>query len=414
MGILTMARQRRLVIGLEVDSYTGLYEANAIDGTIKFLTGGVLTVKNSISIDAFLVGGGGAGRYGGGGGGYTKTARKIQLVAGEPYEIVIGEGGTPTQKTSSIEEIKDGNPTTAFGYTAAGGISAGQYPGETTRLRGGPGGSGGGAGTTSGSGADGGTNGADGGDKTAAGGDGQGYTTRAFGEEFGALYAAGGGGCPGSSSATPGAGGEPGAGDGASTTDADMSGAPNTGSGGGGTFSSTGRKSNGGSGIVIIRPTKAVGRQYLYAANDEHTGITLGWTGTAMNGSSGYTTTKRAPIITRGEGSIIADNTGNYGGVFHTAMGIDMTPYKTLVLEGTFRRMGRYTTGLRACVWSELSGYYANNILANTDSGDDEQNVDVHRIEVDVSAIDGAGIVGLGMSNAYAEVTACYLIPKDE
>jgi hypothetical protein len=192
-----------------------------------------------------------------------------------------------------------------------------------------------------------------------------------------------------------------------------MSAKPNTGSGGGGTYTSTGRKSNGGSGIVIIRAAKAIGRQYLYSAGDEHEGITNGWTGTAMNGSSGYTTTKRAPIITRGESRIIADGTGNYGGVFHTTLGIDLTEYKTLVFEGTFRRQGSYTTGLRACVWSALSGYYGNNILANTDSGEDDKNVDIHRIEVDVSAVDGAGIVGIGMSNGYAEITACYLIPKD-
>ena len=413
MGNLAIIKRRSRESKLTGIMFDGEVEADTKTGEIRILSSGILTPLKNVKIDAFLVGGGGAGRYGGGGGGYTKTARKIQLIAEQEYEIVIGEGGTPTQSSSSIKEITNGGDTQAFGFTAAGGVSAGRYTGDTTKLRGGNGGSGGGAGTSSGAGGDGGTNGADGGDKSAAGGTGQGFTTRAFGEEYGALYAAGGGGCPGTSSSTPGNGGEPGAGDGAYTTDADMSGTPNTGSGGGGTYSSTGRMSNGGSGIVIIRAAKAVGRQYLYAAGDEHTGITLGWTGTAMRATDNFTVTNRKPNIDTGEGSIIADSTGNYGGVFHTALGIDMTPYKTLVFEGTFRRQGSYPIGLRAGVWSTLSGYYSNNILANTDSGDDEQNVDVHRFEVDVSEIEGAGIVGLGLMNAYAEVTACYLIPKE-
>ena len=411
MGYLMITRRRHVEgKGIKVASYTGDYIIDA-DGNLQFLTSGMLVLKRGAVVDAFLVGGGGAGRYGGGGGGYTKTARSVALEAGQAYEIVIGEGGVATQSTSASTYGTDGETTQAFGYSAEGGKTCKQS-GSTTKLRGGDGGSGGGAGTSSGDGGNGASNGLSGQAKSAAGGTGQGYTTRAFGEEDGALYAAGGGGCPGGTSATPGAGGNPGAGNGAYSAESDMSAQPNTGSGGGGTYQSPGRISNGGSGIVIVRRAKEIGTQILYQNANEHAGLTEGWTGTAMNGSSSYTTTKRAPNIARGETSIIADSTGDYGGVFHTAQGIDMTPYKTLVFEGTFIRMGKYTTGLRACVWSKLADYYGNNIIVSTDSGENDKDVDIRRIEVDVTDVNQGGIVGIGMSNAYAEITSCYLIPK--
>jgi hypothetical protein len=407
MGVLTMARQRRLKGGLQIESYTGLYVMDAIGNGAQFMTSGVLKVRANTMIDAFMVGGGGAGRYGGGGGGYTKTARKIQLIAGQEYEIVIGEGGTPTQSGTSIKEITNGGDTQAFGFTAAGGLSAGQYTGDTTKSRGGNGGSGGGAG----SGGNGGTNGADGGSKSAAGGTGQGYTTRAFGEEHGALYAAGGGGCAGSSSGTPGTGGEPGAGNGAYSAAADMSAKPNTGSGGGGTYTSTGRKSNGGSGIVIIRTAKAVGRQYLYSAGNEHAGFTNGWIGEAKWSQDGSGATKRANIV-RESGQIVLDNSNNYAGVIRPSLGVDLTPYKTLVFEGEFTRGGAAARNLTAAVWSTIGTYYATeNQMLKFYQMASAGTID--RIEIDVSDIDGLGYPGIGATMSSAKITACYLIPKD-
>lgn len=409
MGVLVLDKRKAPNLGVAIASYTGEYAKNAKTGQVRFLTSGVLVLSRDVVVDIFLVGAGGAGRYGGGGGGYTKTVRGITLTAGTEYEIVIGEGGVATTSSSASSYGTDGEATTAFGYTAEGG-KTNQQSGSTTKLRGGAGGSGGGAGTSSGAGADGGSNGMSGGAVSAAGGVGQGYTTRAFGEETGALYGAGGGGCPGSASDTPGKGGEPGAGDGAYGTDADLSGEANTGSGGGGTYTSAGRVSNGGSGIVIVRPAVAAEQIDLYRAGNEHEGLTGGWTATAMNGSSAYTTTARAPKITRGEDSIMADNSGSYGGVFRTALSVDLTQYKTVVFEGEFKRSGSYATGLRACAWSELSGYYGNNILANVDA---ETKDPFYRIELDVSAVEGVGIIGFGMSNAYVQLTSCYMIPKD-
>ena len=412
MGVLMIDRRAMPRLGVAIASYSGEYVKDLATGQVRFLTSGDLVLDRDVLVDVFLVGGGGSGRYGGGGGGYTTTVRRMTLKGGEVYTIVIGEGGVATTSSNASSYGTDGEATIAFGYEAAGGISAGRYSGDTTKLRGGPGGSGGGAGASSsaGAGADGGSNGMAGGNVDATGGKGQGRTTRAFDEPDGELFAAGGGGCPGTASSTPGAGGEPGAGDGSYNAGTDQSGAPNTGSGGGGSWSSAGRISNGGSGIVLLRPAKEIVRLDLYTPGDEHANTTGGWMATAMNGSSSYTTTKRAPVITRGDDSIMANNSGNYGGVFHTTLGIDLTWYKTVVFTGEFKRSGSYTTGLRACAWSALSEYYANNILANVDA---ETKDPFYRIELDVSAVKGVGIIGFGMSNAFAQLTNCYLIPKD-
>lgn len=180
---------------------------------IKFLTGGVLRLKEALTIDAFLVGGGGSGGKGvaycgagGGGGGYTKTIKNITLQPNTDYEITIG--GT-------------GGNTIAFNETANGGSAGSDGTSSTSgKTLGGAGGSGGGAGKYNSSNSytethkagDGGSDGSNGGNSVYAtsaagtlieqhiGGKGQGTTTRAFGDADGELYAAGGGGGAGATS----------------------------------------------------------------------------------------------------------------------------------------------------------------------------------------------------------------------
>lgn len=206
---------------------------------IRFLTSGVFTVVNKYGwngiLDAFLVGGGGGGGWGysgGAGGGYTKTQKGIPIEVGVPYQITIGAGGAPE---------KNGGSTSAFSVVANGGTAAGYADSD-----GAPGGSGGGAGY----GGIGGSDGSSGmSSSCCTGGVGQGSTTREFGEPNGKLYAGGGGGGGSSSSAGGEGGGAPG---GQSAED-------NTGGGAGGALQSSHPNYNerGGSGIVIIRDSRA-------------------------------------------------------------------------------------------------------------------------------------------------------------
>lgn len=259
-----------------VFTYTGTY--NKIfntDGSweIHLLTSGTLTFASiSTPIDAFLVGAGGAGGSttgdsaynggGGGGGGKTATITGTVVTKNIDYVIAIGSGTTG-----------NGGSTVAFGVTAEGGTAGGR------RGNGGSGGCGGGGGGYSHDkdGGAGGTNGgagANGGGGSNSnfriGGTGQGSTTRAFGEDSGALYAGGGGGGAGISSdgdsSGSGAGGNRGGGRGGNGSSPSASwpgvaGTANTGGGGGGAIAfTTGIGSQtggqGGSGIVIIRNTR--------------------------------------------------------------------------------------------------------------------------------------------------------------
>jgi hypothetical protein len=216
-------------------TYSGAYELvneNTDNWKIRFLTSGTLKLKSNITIDAFLVGGGGGpGMYfgGGGGGGYTNTSSSIALVKDQPYTIVIGAGGVQ-QGAKAIGST--GGTSSAFGFTASGGL--GGKTGESSATYGGNGGSGG-AGYT-------GTGGSNGGNGSLYAGIGQGTTTKEFGETTGTLYAGGGGGYSGP-------GGSGGGGNG-NLYGYPFSGTPNTGGGSGGDNSSA----TGGSGIIIIRP----------------------------------------------------------------------------------------------------------------------------------------------------------------
>ncbi len=220
---------------------------------IKFLTSGTFTPKDNLNVDIFCVGGGAAGTAsgnitgaGGGGGGYTKTLRKTILEKNTNYQISVGAGGIGGSFVA-------GN----WGRGTAGGATTCQYSDEigvkqTLVANGGEIGSSGGDayvyGGNGGSGGAGrGTNGSIGGGSNGSNGVGvqigmgQGYTTKEFGEETGALYAAGGGSFWGVGSYR--------------TFGGDPEPALNNGSGSAGKFNSvaSSKGDDAGSGICIIR-----------------------------------------------------------------------------------------------------------------------------------------------------------------
>ncbi len=244
-------------------TYTGAYEWVQDGGTnwrLKFLGSGTFTPARNVDADAFLVGGGGGGGQGnvaaggGGGGGYTASASGLRLTAGTPYTIVIGAGGAPNMT---------GGTTSAFGYSAFGGVYGGHNGTYSwTGNPGGAGGSGGGAGGDSANstprpGQPGGSNGGNGGSGynggQTAGGAGQGTTTREFGETEGDLYAGGGGGGAYSGTLAGGSGGSGGGGHGYGSGGTAAAGTANTGGGGGGSSKGGSDGAAGGSGILILR-----------------------------------------------------------------------------------------------------------------------------------------------------------------
>lgn len=253
-------------------TYTGEYNVRD-DGVVELLTSGTIVFLESTVIDVFMVGGGGSGGYvgdnvgdtgcGGGGGGYTRTVRKVSVLANTSIPVTIGAGGA----------LRQGGGASAFNtiYTVAGGAT-GVFIGTSATSPGGAGGSGGGGGVESnsdyGAGGSDGSNGERGsfGISTIPGGEGQGFTTREFGEATGKLYAGGGGGGRYMSAQSPviSMGGAGGGGAGAWCSSGNYqpaaAGGANTGGGGGGraTYASsnapiTAEAGTGGSGIVCFR-----------------------------------------------------------------------------------------------------------------------------------------------------------------
>ena len=193
----------------------------------RFLTSGTLTITKMNSfdgyVDMFLVGGAGGGgtanTYGGSGGGRTTTVKHVLLKVGVPYQITIGAGG---------EVYKNGGYTTIIGDTINQKAVGGYAPDIND---GGWGGSGGAAGWTGDETP--GKPGVDGSDGTDGsywkGGEGQHTTTREFGEPTGKLYSTGGE---------------------SSRSGNTAAGAPNTGDG-------SGANKRGGSGILVLRNSRA-------------------------------------------------------------------------------------------------------------------------------------------------------------
>ena len=193
----------------------------------RFLTSGTLTITKMNSfdgyVDLFLVGGAGGGgtanTHGGSGGGRTTTVKHVLMKVGVPYQITIGAGG---------EVDKNGGYTTIVGDTINQKAVGGYAPDINN---GGWGGSGGAAGWTGDETP--GKPGVDGSDGTDGsywkGGEGQHTTTREFGEPTGKLYSTGGE---------------------SSRSGNTAAGAPNTGDG-------SGANKRGGSGILVLRNSRA-------------------------------------------------------------------------------------------------------------------------------------------------------------
>ena len=129
---MMIQRRRMLASGTFRFTFTGTYtdERTGGMGVITFTSSGTLTVLSGGAAAALLRGGGGGGggggyidgAYGGGGGGGGgsgyETSATLHLIPGT-YTITIGAGGN---RGYHEENGSNGGTTSAFGYSANGGI----------------------------------------------------------------------------------------------------------------------------------------------------------------------------------------------------------------------------------------------------------------------------------------------------
>lgn len=163
----------------------------------------------------------------------------------------------------------------------------------------------------------------------------------------------------------------------------------------------------------------------LYFNNNEYENYTGGWTSMGKKSTSDTSaSSKNTPIIVKNyEGNKIKCSMGGAvteGGIFYLTNPIDLTPYKTLVFEGTFQCSGVAPRNLTAAVWSSIGTYYESNKLVSKYV---EDGTEATLLELDISSIDktayiGFGITGTLSSYAFGGVSSviierAYLVPKE-
>jgi hypothetical protein len=272
VGVGDVARKvKKIYIGVNGVARLAYASGPAQSGQVIFTSSQIWTVPADVdSVQVFLVGGGGSYINNGAGSGYTLT-QTVDVVPGSQISILVGAGGAANDNDAHNGSASYFGNVSVSGNNGTNGGSGGGAYGRNGYVAG--------AGGTDGSGGQVEQNRYNGGPSGSGvynPGAGQGFTTRAFGEATGTLYAGGGGGFGYnydlqsgdgyySERAGYGIGGAGGGGGGGNYTSLSVNGSsnymyatagtPNTGGGGGGGYSAVSprRYAAGGSGIVIVR-----------------------------------------------------------------------------------------------------------------------------------------------------------------
>ena len=150
----------------------------------------------------------------------------------------------------------------------------------------------------------------------------------------------------------------------------------------------------------------------IYYEGNEYTVYTGGFTTHAISSRSGASATVMLPGVTRNNANIIADTqaTATRGvGMFCTTNMIDLTPYSTLVFEGTFvSEYTNYPVNFVAAAWSKIPEFYNQDRLAYY-----ELTKTQTKISIDVSSINTSAYIGFGIAYSKVTLERCYLIPKE-
>lgn len=154
----------------------------------------------------------------------------------------------------------------------------------------------------------------------------------------------------------------------------------------------------------------------LTEAGIDYAQYTGGFVARKISSKSSASATIVIPKVTWDDENVVIDTTKGTGangvGMWCTDKAIDLTPYKTIVFEGTFiSNYPSYADNFCVGAWSKIPTYYTNDRLAFS-------LVTVasttNPVLIDVSDINGSAYVGIGMAYSKATITRCYMIPKGE
>ena len=154
----------------------------------------------------------------------------------------------------------------------------------------------------------------------------------------------------------------------------------------------------------------------LTETGTDYTEYTGGFVARKISSRSGASATTVIPKVVWNEENVVVDTTKATGtngvGMWCTDKAIDLTPYKTIVFEGTFASSyPSYADNFCVGAWSKIPTYYTLDRLAYA-------SVTVasttNPIQIDVSSVNGSAYIGIGMAYSKATITRCYMIPKEE
>lgn len=155
---------------------------------------------------------------------------------------------------------------------------------------------------------------------------------------------------------------------------------------------------------------------YLYDTGDECTDITGGWTAAGKKANSSSNTDASAPTVTRAEDYLLAKITADEkSGILYAKKTVDLSSHTKLVAEGEFYLASESASApnLALCLWTSIGTYYQTNLVSRV--GVSEKGSVVKRLELDLSAIDGAHIVGFlvnttnSAGGSYVKIEKCWL-----
>ena len=153
----------------------------------------------------------------------------------------------------------------------------------------------------------------------------------------------------------------------------------------------------------------------LYDTGNEYSTYTGNFVARKITSKSDASATTYAPTVTRNADSIVVITNASPtrgAGMWTTENMIDLTPYKTIVFEGTWNsEFTNYPTNFVAGAWSQVPKYYLDDRLAFVTMA---KSASTDPLTIDVTDINTKAYIGIGMAYAKATITKIYMIPKEE
>jgi hypothetical protein len=155
---------------------------------------------------------------------------------------------------------------------------------------------------------------------------------------------------------------------------------------------------------------------YLYEPGNECTDITGGWAVAGKKANSSSNTDAQAPTLTRGADYLLAKITADEkSGILYIKQTVNLSGCNKLVAEGEFYLASETASSgnVAVCIWTSIGTYYQTNLVSR--SGVSEKGTVINRLEMDLSTVDGAHVVGFlinttnNAGGSYVKLSRCWL-----